>query len=218
MDNLFKYTEHFLEKAQADSLFSFCSGLAFTEYPYRGKKLTRSPKAEFRKDGTVGAYRWGQQIESQSWGVTSFPAALQDLYERVGDEKVNHILIIRYTHGTKHHIPYHSDKQEGVDGAGAKDIKAGTNIYNVVVCDQPRLFELAEASKVDKSTNEACETVFSCAVPHGSLLMLTADGNKALKHRVRKDRDWQGCRYSIVMRCIKSQAEQPIGKKRKERE
>jgi len=54
---LYDHNETFMTKEFADNLMAFCNGLDFVEYPYRGKKLKRSPKAEFRKNDKVGPYR-----------------------------------------------------------------------------------------------------------------------------------------------------------------
>jgi len=134
----------------------------------------------------------------------------------IGDTNVNHILVIRYQHGKIHHIPWHSDKQEGVDCRGAKDIRGETSIYNAIVCDSPRVFQLANAADIDEDNN-ASSVVFSEALPHGSLVTLTAVGNRMLKHRVPKDAKWRGCRYSIVMRSVKQIGENAVQKKNKKR-
>lgn len=189
-----------LPQDKCDELLDWCRQQAFRLYPFRGKFLVRSPKVEFRKDASVGTYRWGQEISAQAWGEMLFPPVLQELVEAIGDPEINHIIVISYTDGARHHIPWHSDKQEGVPGAGAKDIRAGTNIYNMVVCDRPRIFELAPADDLERP-------LFSRELTHGELLTLTAEGNLRLKHRVPKQPGWAGHRYSVVLRSVKVAAE-----------
>lgn len=100
-------------------------------------------------------------------------------------------------------IPWHKDKQTGNDAAGAKDIRADTNIYNVVFCHEPRRFEL----QYDHMSH--CD--FSHKLGNGDMVMLTALGNRLMKHRVPKERGWKGVRYSVVMRSIRERAFYPDG-------
>lgn len=51
---------------------------------------------------------------------------------QVGDGAINHVIIIKYSHGVTHYIPWHSDKQQGIKSAGTHDIQAGTTIYSLL--------------------------------------------------------------------------------------
>lgn len=117
----------------------------------------------------------------------------------------------------------HHDRQQGVDGKAAKDIKAGTNIYNFVISEEgpSRHFQLAEPkdiAKGDDGHGVASCYVFNKAMPSGSMIMLTAKGNKELKHRVPKEKLWKGRRISIVLRTVLTKAERSAVKKQVARE
>ena len=159
----------------------------------------------------MGTYRWGQERRSQSWGEAGFPPLLQKLVDAVGDPDVKHVIVISYTHGEAHHIPWHSDKQEGVPGSGAKDIVAGTSIHNFVVCDGPRSFQLAPAG-------DLTQYFFNRPLLHGEMVTLTAKGNRLLKHRVPKEPGWSGNRFSIVLRCVRASPPEPPRRKRRRAE
>lgn len=199
MPAYWNYNPQFLSRRTADCLLTFCNSLEFHEYPVRGQHLKRSPKVEFSRDGTVGPYRWGQQKEAYDWVHVGFPEILDTVAQQLGDSDVNHCIIIRYSNGRTHHIPWHHDKQEGVPGVGAHDIRQGTTIYNVVVCEpwSARTFQLAHPLDLDNP-------IFSQAMPHGSCIEMSADANKELVHRVPKEKKVLGNRYSLVFRSIKS--------------
>lgn len=104
-------------------------------------------------------------------------------------------------------FPWHHDKQEGAPCKGAKDIVEGSNIYNVTVCAEPRVFQVAYAKHIPDSADghaEAEQYVFDKPLEHGSMFKLTAMGNRLMKHRVPKSPGFTGPRYSIVMRTIKT--------------
>jgi hypothetical protein len=207
MAPLFEFDASFLPTDLADELLAFADSQEFIEYPFRGKTLVRSPKVEFRLDDSVGTYRWGQERRSHDWGATAFPDVLLKVRDLIGDPCINHAIIIKYTDGKRHHIPFHSDKQEGTDTKGAKDIVGGSNIYNLVVCHQPRVFQLAYATDIEDGGGEPLVFVMNQPMEHGSMVMLTAEGNRLLKHRVPKEKGWKGVRYSIVMRQIKAKSD-----------
>ena len=214
MSNLFVYDENFLSAEETTRIKSIFNDLNFIAYKIRGKELKARPKIEFAKDASGLVYRWGQQADYYDKGFTHFHPLLQALVDKIGDTGINHIIVTKYTNGCVNHIPWHHDKQEGVPGAGAKDIKAGTKIYNVIVCDSPRRFQLADPDKIDNKTQDASEYAFDRDMPDGSLMTLTSEGNMQLKHRVPKDKAWTGLRYSIVLRTLKT-ADFQATKKRK---
>ena len=197
------YNKSFLCKQEADELYTFCSNLNFIEYPYRGKTLTRSPKVEFKIDDTIGTYRFGQEKKAYALVNISIPDIIQKHIDKLNDKSINYVTIIKYNHGTRHHIPWHSDKQEGTISAGAKDIEKETNIYNInVFRGINRLFQVAKPEFIDKTKASVYE--FNERMEHGSLFSLTAEGNRTMKHQVPKEKEWIGCRYSIVLRAIKN--------------
>ena len=215
---LFSYEKCFLNKDEADELFEWCDKQVLKLYPFRGKSLKRSPKLEWGVDDSVGTYRWGQERSSHDWISFPFPKTLENIRQKLGDPEINHCILIGYKHGTENHIPWHSDKQEGTTGSGAKDILAGTNIYNVTVCNRTRVFQLAYPENIMESKTghgEASRYEFNEALEHGSMIMLTAEGNQKLKHRVPKESNWSGHRYSIVFRKIKSKKDQDAKKRKR---
>ena len=217
---LFVYNKTFLAAEESAALMSLFGDSNFIEYKTRGSFLKARPKTEYRKSEGIN-YRWGQQSDYYNMGTTSFPPIMEQLVEKIGDPSINHIIATRYLIGNEHHIPWHHDKQEGAPGRGAKDIKADTNIYNVVVCDNPRRFQLAYPDKIfkeGKRKGDAAEYVFDEDLTNGSMMTLTAEGNKTLKHRVPKDKSWRGVRYSIVLRTLKTPEEKQKKTKRTKRQ
>ena len=206
MADLFRVSRP-LPQESCDELLAWCLTLEFQLYPFRGRFLKRSPKLEWRLAADVGTYRWGQERRSQEWGKVGFPPLLQQLVDAAGDPDVNHVIVISYTDGELHHIPFHSDKQEGVPGSGAKDIVAGTLIHNFVVCDSPRVFQLAP-------TGDLTKYFFNRPLLHGEMLTLTAKGNRLLQHRVPKEPGWKGRRFSIVLRRVRTIRPEPPRRKR----
>jgi hypothetical protein len=165
--------------------------------------LTRSPKVEFKIDDTIGTYRFGQEKKAYDLVNISIPDIIQKHIDKLNDKSINYVTIIKYDHGTRHHIPWHSDKQEGTISAGAKDIEKETNIYNInVFRGINRLFQVAKPEFIDKTKASVYE--FNERMEHGSLFSLTAEGNRTMKHQVPKEKEWIGCRYSIVLRAIKN--------------
>ena len=221
MENFYTHTPQFLQSDKADELFAYCLNLLdpttpgpkILEYPIRGQKLKRSPKHEWKLNQNVGVYWWGQERRAyydERYVTVGFPPILEWVRTQLGDPGINHCIVIAYTDGVKHHIKWHSDKQEGVVGAGARDIVAGTNIYNVVVCDNPRRFQLARLVGKDVQY-----VVFDQELTHGSLFTLAALGNKTFKHQVPKEKGWTGTRFSLVFRTIKGEEKQIRNKRRR---
>jgi hypothetical protein len=219
MSNLFRFEPDFLGRELADELFALCLSLLpeggdpvavyeegkIRAYQYRGKHLVRSPKIEFASCERVAPYRFGQEKAEYDRVVVGLPPTLQRVADMLGDPGVNHAIIICYRDGSQQHIPWHHDKQEGLPGAGAKDIAAGSAIYNVVVCDRPRVFQLARPEDIEDHADghgEAHAYQFNAPLPHGSMVALTAEGNRLLKHRVPKEKGWRGLRFSIVFRTM----------------
>ena len=160
-----------LPQETCDELLAWRRSLEFRLYPFRGRLLKRSPKLEWRREEGVGTYRWGQERRSQQWGDVGFPPPLQKLVDAAGDPNVNHVIVISYAHGEARHIPWHSDKQEGVPGSGARDIAAGTSIHNFVACDRPRVFQLAPAGDLSYyfSTGPCCAARWLPSRPRGTV-------------------------------------------------
>ena len=199
--NGFKYYENFLNENESNELLDFCNGLKFVEYPYRGKTLTRSPKIEFKINETIGVYRFGQEKRAYSLVNAYMPSILENVLEKINDTDINYVTIIKYTDGKRHHIPWHSDKQAGTISAGAKDIVCNTNIYNVnVFKGTNRLFQVAKYENINEKIADVYE--FNERMKHGSIFVLSADGNKTMKHQIPKEKKWTGCRYSLVLRSI----------------
>jgi hypothetical protein len=147
----------FLDKAFADEVLDWAMKQTVQKYPYRGREWKRSPKIEFAKDDTVSTYRFGQETSAYALVQYPFPEIIQRNCDRIGDPNINHVIFTRYDHGKEHHIPWHSDKQVGTSSAGAKDIRPSTDIWNVVVCKEPRVFQVARAEDIPKSTNGHAE-------------------------------------------------------------
>jgi hypothetical protein len=143
--------------------------------------------------------------------IVGFPPMLEMLAYRIQCsflDDPNHCIIIKYSDGEKHHIPWHSDKQEGTTTNGAKDICANTNIYNIILYEDGvnRQFQVAFADKIDKKADghgEATEYVYNERTPNGDMVVLSASGNNLMKHRVPKEKGNDVVRYSIVFRTIK---------------
>jgi hypothetical protein len=77
--------------------------------------------------------------------MNGLPDVLHRAWEKIGDPTINHMLIIRYSSGTDHHIPWHSDK--------TRTMVQDSSIYNLVVCDRPRVFQLAEPEHIKNRTD-----------------------------------------------------------------
>ena len=122
--------------------------------------------------------------------------------ERKTGEQCNHCIVIEYSDGEKHHAPPHHDRQEGVDGNGARDMAEGTSFF-VLTLGYSRPFQL-----LDDDLN----VVWEEHLLHGSLLRVTADMNRALYHAVPRDPSQpENCpRYSAIFRTIKSGSSQKL--------
>lgn len=202
---MFRYDPRFLDGDEADALFGFCREQEYLEYPFRGRRIRRSPTVEFRLHERVGVYKWGQERAAYGYGTNGLPDILRRAWERIGDPALNHVLVIRYTGGRDHHIPWHSDK--------TRTMVPGSSIYNLVVCDRPRVFQLARPEHIQKKTDghgEASVYEFDSPMTHGSMLSLTWEGNQTLRHRVPKNKGWTGERYSIVFRAIREIETVPV--------
>lgn len=113
----------------------------------------------------------------------------------------------------------HRDKQEGLGGVGAADIVAGTPFY-VLSVGLPRRFVMREyvdpnnKTAADPSSSSSTgddDVVFDKYLPHGSLLTVTAEGNRRYTHSVPPDPTWNhpdavpdAVRYSVIFRTIKN--------------
>jgi ATP-dependent Lon protease len=206
-------------------LVEFCGNQTYLLPPYRGKLLKRSPKATFVTNDEVGVYRFGQETRSYGHAIVGFPDPLSDLamkiWDRFGGEMPNHCIIVRYSSGKDHHIPWHSDKQEGTSGGGAKDICKGTNIYDIIIFEQGnqrkpvknRKFQVALSGAIAAKADghgDASEYLYNQRTPNGELIVLTYQGNCELKHRVPKEKGNDVVRYSIVFRSVKTKEEQGV--------
>jgi hypothetical protein len=213
----------FVAKPKLRPLLNFCWDLEYKEPPYRGKTLKRSPKATFVRDNTVGVYRYGQEVNSYTDVIGGFPEPLMELANRITaefNETPNHCIIICYSNGKDHHIPWHHDKSEGCEGKGAKDIKGDSNIYNIIIYEQKnesgenmnnRKFQVAHPGNIREKADghgEASSYVYDKRTGNGDLIVLTAEGNVQLKHRVPKEKGNDVVRYSIIFRTIKTKLEQ----------
>jgi len=190
-----QYIPDFLSTEKAAQYKEFCDASPVHCYGYRGTQLKRAPKTEWYLDEPV-LYRWGQHKEEYKSGQPMPPLLVElthKIHARFG-ERPNHAIMIRYSHGTNHFAPLHKDKQEGVDGPGAKDMTAGTSFY-AFSFGTPRAFHLVDSEGV---------VVFNEALPQGSLLAVDAETNKHYKHAIPKDKQWEGVRYSIIFRTIRT--------------
>ena len=127
-------------------------------------------------------------------------------------------------------IPWHSDKQEGTSGGGAKDICAYINIYDIIIFEEGddesnpaknRKFQVALSDKIaDKvgGHGDASEYLYNKRTPNGDMIVLTYDGNCTMKHRVPKEKGNNVVRYSIVFRTVKTKEEQGVNFKYDEQE
>lgn len=160
----------FVKKDDLRELLDFCWDLDYKLPPYRGKYLKRSPKATFVADNSVGIYRFGQEKRSYNDVTIGFPEPLLKLAHDIADrfgELPNHCVVICYSNGKEHHIPWHSDKQEGTDGGGAKDICANTSIYNAIIFEDEngtkinRKFQVAYPFDIQEKINGHGDAVTS---------------------------------------------------------
>ena len=195
MERLFVVSRPITE-ALADDLLTWAKRLQFHELPYRGRVLKRTPKREWRKSRAVGIYRFGQEKRAYELVETGFPPIIRTLVRKLGLAGIiNSCIVSAHTDGAVHHIPWHHDKQVGAPTTGAKDIEEGTTIYNLVVCDRPRCFQVAFPGH----TEDPQEYIFNRPLEHGELISITALGNKLTQHRVPIEK---GYRYSICFRTI----------------
>jgi hypothetical protein len=212
----------FVKGRELRALLDFCWNLEYKLPPYRGKYLKRSPKATFVLDKSVGVYRFGQEKRSYSDVTIDYPDPIMKLACEIAEqfgETPNHCIVICYSDGKEHHIPWHSDKQEGTQGAGAKDICSSTNIYNIIIFEdedgtkENRKFQVAYPEDIEEKPDghgDARKYVYNKRTPNGDMIVLTAEGNMAMKHRVPKEKGNNVVRYSIVFRTIKMKEDQGL--------
>lgn len=203
MDSYFVYDKTFLSREESNDLLAFARGQTYVDYPFRNGLSRRTPKVEFREHPDVGAYRFGQLKTTYRWGFDEFPSILKDLKAKVGDPRVNHIMIIRYTDGNTHFIPWHQDRQQG-NGSKRGDILEGASIHVITVSEQPRRYQLAFKEDVPGTYLDATRYVFDEPTVNGSLFTLTERGNKEMMHRIPVEKGWKGERYSIVLRTLQN--------------
>ena len=69
----------FVKADMLRELLDFCGNQTYLLPPYRGKHLTRSPKATFVTSEDVGVYRFGQEKIAYGNAIVGFPEPLMDL-------------------------------------------------------------------------------------------------------------------------------------------
>jgi hypothetical protein len=223
-------TEHlivvpgFVKDDKLRELLEFCGNQTYVLPPYRGKYLKRSPKATFVLTDEVGVYRFGQETRAYGNAIVGYPQPLMDLVIKIADDFEdfpNHCIIVRYSDGKEHHIPWHSDKQEGTSGGGAKDICSYTKIYDIIIFEEGdesnpalnRKFQVALSDKITVKTGghgDASLYLYNERTPNGDMIVLTFEGNCAMKHCVPKEKGNDVVRYSIVFRTVKTKEEQGV--------
>jgi len=197
------YQPNWLSARRANALKKALAAMTYREYSYRASALKRAPKREFFvpfADGASPVYRWGQNRTEYSSGlpmseIPRLDAVRQQIAAEFG-EACNHCIVIEYSDGDKHHAPPHHDRQEGVDGNGARDMVAGSSFF-VVTLGYARPFQL-----LDRDHN----LVWEEALPHGSLLQVTAEMNREFYHAVPRDPAQPRAqpRYSAIFRTIRA--------------
>jgi alkylated DNA repair dioxygenase AlkB len=212
------FVPDWLSQGDADGLLRFCrDDCNFKPYIFRRtmKPLKRSPKCEFATDGTVGVYKWGQNSTEYN-NAKPMPTILQNMIQTLPQTPTvpNHVIVIQYLNGMDQFQPHHRDKQDGQTGnpTGLGEILHNSSIQ-VVSVGVPRRFELKRFRGNDGRNNEnnlkaRHPVVWDCFLPHGSLLTMTAHGNNHYTHAVPRDSQWQGPRYSLVFRTIKTKEQQ----------
>ena len=173
----------FITQEEADHIMSAEVKL----YAFRAGVLKRAPKMEWFRNNQV-RYSWGQHRSNDQYAQI-FPDWMEKLADRLPEE-TNHAIIIKYHDGMKTYAPWHSDKCEEL-GRKSGCMKRGSSFFVLSVGD-PRTFELGDESAV----------IWSKALPHGSMIKVDAETNMNVKHCVPQDRDWVGCRWSLIFRTI----------------
>ena len=182
--------------------------------------MVRAVKKEYYYPGHGDAlYYWGQEIQSRPGGsdytgeqMPDWMVTIADGIRQQYDELVDHAIVIEYTDGTKHYAPPHHDKLPPNTGfyvysfgtprrfqflgkpTGTKVVKEKGNDGNVV--------------EKEKRVHLDSDVAWDCALPHNSLLVVTADANRDLWHAVPVDKNWEGKRYSLIFRTISAPAVQ----------
>lgn len=208
------YMENALPTELLVRVVAYLSGaiMAVRNYNYRATKLKRVLKREYFEPGPGGEipiYRWGQHVNEYDSG-TEIQGVMKELLDYTNDmvnASHNHIIVSRYNDGSEHHVPPHKDKQDGVNGAGAKDMIAGTS-FDVFSFGTPRRFEISDDNG---------EVLWAKPLAHGSLVHVTAETNKREKHGVPKDRGWEqgelGPRISVIFRTVTTWPKQQLQSK-----
>ena len=138
---------------------------AIHEYGYRGNTLGRAPKAGF-------FYHEQDQ-----------PA-----------QPLNSLLNIRYS-SPKHWAGPHRDKQDGVEGHGAKDILAATPIVSVT-------FAAPGSERTFKVTALDGSFEWSEKLSDGDVFVLGSETNKIAEHSVPKEGAEGQVRDSLIFRSV----------------
>ena len=156
-------------------------------YAFRNSVLRRAPKMEWFRSTQV-RYSWGQHRSNDEYAQL-FPTWMEGIAQRL-PEPVNHCIIIKYHDGMKTYAPWHSDKAQET-GRKTGCMKRGSSFFVISVGDS-RTFELGDESAV----------LWSNALPHCSMISIDAQTNAKVKHQVPQDRNWVGCRWSLIFRTI----------------
>ena len=175
--------ENFITQAEADHIMA--SQVQF--YAFRAGVLKRAPKIEWFRNEPL-RYSWGQHRSNDKYAQI-FPAWMEELAQRL-PEPVNHAIVIKYHDGLKTYAPWHSDKCEEL-GRRSGCMQRGTSFFVISVGD-PRTFQLGDESAV----------IWENALPHRSMIAVDAETNINVKHCVPQDKNWVGCRWSLIFRTI----------------
>jgi hypothetical protein len=175
--------ENFITEAEADHIMASQVQL----YAFRAGVLKRAPKIEWFRNEPL-RYSWGQHRSNDKYAQI-FPEWMEELAQRI-PEPVNHAIVIKYDSGQKTWAPWHSDKCEEL-GRKSGCMKRGSSFFVISVGD-PRTFELGDESAV----------IWQNALPHRSLIAIDAETNVNVKHQVPQDKNWVGCRWSLIFRTI----------------
>jgi hypothetical protein len=133
---LFCAEQHFNELIVVPGFVKGSELRALLDFCWNTSCLYIEESTTFVLDKSVGVYHFGQEKRRYSDVMIGYPDPIMNLTceiaERFG-ETLNHCIVVAIAMAKEHHIPWHSDKQEGTDGAGDKDICAFTNICNIII-------------------------------------------------------------------------------------
>jgi hypothetical protein len=175
--------ENWISETEADMVM----GSQVQLYRFRAGVLKRAPKIEWYRHEKL-RYSWGQAKSNDKY-AQPFPDWMEAIAQRL-PEPVNHAIVIRYSSGMKTYAPWHSDKCEEL-GRRTGCMKRGSSFFVISVGD-PRTFELGDESAV----------IWQKALPHCSMIQIDAVTNVNVKHQVPQDKNWVGCRWSLIFRTI----------------